>query len=127
MYIVFINHTDDCTYSCNIIHAICDDEIKAIEAQELVELELYRELMYSASPYQKYLMKWLQGKGKGDVKLIDIQKREDTSKMNGHGLWGVTLRLVSELDRSALIRSLERLPFRWSGINKNVFIGGLSQ
>lgn len=54
----------------------------------LGELKLYQELMFSASPYQKDLMKWSQGKGKGDVKLLDIQKREDKSLLNGAWFMG---------------------------------------
>lgn len=48
----------------------------------LGELELYRELMFSNSPYKKDTEKWGAGKGKGKVELLDIMKREDQSLHN---------------------------------------------
>lgn len=49
----------------------------------LGELELQKELMFDKSAYQKDYKKWATGKGKGDLKLLDLMKREDRSTMNG--------------------------------------------
>ncbi|MFF2532187.1 hypothetical protein ACFVS2_25090 [Brevibacillus sp. NPDC058079] len=54
----------------------------------LGELELYKDLMLVNGQYQRDLSKWGHGKGKGDLKLIDIQKREDQSLSNGTWFMG---------------------------------------
>lgn len=62
----------------------------------LGELELQKELMYDKSPYQKDLTKWGTGKGKGNVKLLDLMKREDSSLKNG--TW-----LMNQIPKDAMI------------------------
>jgi hypothetical protein len=49
----------------------------------LGEVELQKELMFDKSAYQKDMKKWASGKGKGDLKLLDLMKREDSSLLNG--------------------------------------------
>lgn len=65
----------------------------------LGELELQQELMHEKSPYQKDLIKWGAGKGKGSVKLIDLIKREDRSLKNG--TW-----FLSQIPKNAVIEQI---------------------
>lgn len=67
--------------TAGIVGGIPTEFIKSFSI--LGELELQKELMYDNSLYQKDLTKWGHGKGKGDMKLLDLMKREDRSLSNG--------------------------------------------
>jgi hypothetical protein len=52
LYVVFSNHTDECTYSYNVIYAICDDEVKAIEIQEEMQEQYHYIVIEISSQFE---------------------------------------------------------------------------
>jgi hypothetical protein len=58
MYVVFVNFSDDCTYSYNVIYAICTDEVKAIEAQEKVQKEFPDKQVEISDKFEKDTIYW---------------------------------------------------------------------
>lgn len=40
VFVIYHHQSDECTYSLEIVHAICTDEVRAIEAQEEAQKEV---------------------------------------------------------------------------------------
>jgi hypothetical protein len=67
--------------TAGVLGGISPSQIKSFSI--LGERKLFYELMLSESTYNKDAVAWGAGKGKGKLKLFDIQKREDSSLENG--------------------------------------------